>query len=503
MLNSEQRRQFFLELFDTDLSLINALNSKQCQLFLDAHSAVRGIINEQFNEANSKFPVSKADFILHKWLTSYCNSMVNEAKAKGYTLLLKKNVKPPIRRRNDTTNNVNAKSTFNQSDMNETDNSQDSLDIDQEKNKVTKAKAKEQAQLSKKKHETDNSQDSLDIDQEKNKVTKAKAKEHVQPSKKKNDANNAQDSLDIEQEKNDKVTETKAKGCAQQPKKKNVRPPIRRCNVNTNNVNDVKNTLDQSDMDDADNAQDSLDINQEKEKKVTKVKAKGDTDNTDNVQDSFGNNNSNNVTFDQDNTHKAANNSDTLTTIIDIHDNSSQNKSLTLTKNRSRKNIQPPIQSCIASKNKDQNNRILSDNVSSLLKNILHSSQKHGNIKNVEHNEQNTAILDEIGEDIEGFLLDFKAYAISKDWGNAYKRQVLDIFIDDHLRPWIRGLIKTKTTWADLKKSVVDRASASYKLVKVEFGKERKDNAKELALQIEIYNKNNEYDVKKATRTLS
>ncbi|CAG8491330.1 10165_t:CDS:2 [Dentiscutata erythropus] len=49
----------------------------------------------------------------------------------------------------------------------------------------------------------------------------------------------------------------------------------------------------------------------------------------------------------------------------------------------------------ITSKNKDQNNIIPSDNVSSSLKNILRSSQKHGNIKSVEHND--SGVLDEIG----------------------------------------------------------------------------------------------------------
>ncbi|CAG8497863.1 2344_t:CDS:1, partial [Gigaspora rosea] len=61
-LNSEQRCQFFLELFDMDPSLINALNSEQrhrlnfvliaidplfTESLLDARSAVLGIINEQ------------------------------------------------------------------------------------------------------------------------------------------------------------------------------------------------------------------------------------------------------------------------------------------------------------------------------------------------------------------------------------------------------------------------------------------------------------------------
>ncbi|CAG8796320.1 6898_t:CDS:2, partial [Gigaspora rosea] len=194
-----------------------------------------------FNEANSTFFVSEANFILHEWLTSYCNSMVNEAKAKGYTLAPKKNVKPPIRKCNDTTNNVNAKSILDQSDTDETDNLQDSLDIDQEKNKVTKAKAKEQKECQ---------------------------KWH---------------------------------------------------NGNTNSINI------ESDHD------------------------RNDTDEIDNAQDSFGDNN--NVTFNQDNIHKAAHNSDTLTTIIDVDDNSKYSSFFS----------------------------------------------KHDNIKNAEHNEQYSGVLDEIG----------------------------------------------------------------------------------------------------------
>ncbi|CAG8795242.1 5633_t:CDS:2, partial [Gigaspora rosea] len=212
-----------------------------------------------FNEANSTFPVSEADFILHEWLTSYCNSMVDQEKKKlmkqrqrGIHCYQKKNIKPPIRKCNDTTNNVNTKSILDQSDTDETDNLQDSLDVDQEKNKITKAKAKK-------------------------------------------------------------------------------------------------------------------------------------------------------LTFDQDNIYKAAHNSDTLTTVIDVDNNSSQDESLTLTKNRSRKNIQPLIRlrntkiKVIYDQDITNKNDIIpSDNVSLSLKNILRSSRKHNNIKNAEHNEQNSGVLDEI-----------------------------------------------------------------------------------------------------------
>ncbi|CAG8453508.1 6667_t:CDS:2 [Dentiscutata heterogama] len=175
-LNSEQRRQVFLVLIDADPSLPNELNSEQrCRLYavlvaidstlteplLDASSAIRGIVNgqgrafsssqflplsrqpkgkakevfEEFNEANPIFLVSEADFILRNWLTSYCNSMVGQekkkkianARAKGHALLLpKKNIQPPVRRRN--TSNVDIeKSIFDQDDTNEMiDHAQDS-----------------------------------------------------------------------------------------------------------------------------------------------------------------------------------------------------------------------------------------------------------------------------------------------------------------------------------------------------------------------------------------
>ncbi|RIB25577.1 hypothetical protein C2G38_2165569 [Gigaspora rosea] len=249
-LNSEQRHQVFLELFDTDPSLINALNSElyhrlysvliaidpsltESLLEFPKGSAMNPITfnkYENYKEAqkklkrtcstNSTLPVSKADFILHEWLTSYCNSM---AKAKGYTLPPKKNVKPHVRKCNITTNNVNAESILDQTETDETDNLQDSLDNDQEKNKLTKAKAKERVRTTTKKKKS-----------------------------------------------------------------------IKWHNGNMNSIN-IESDHDRS-----------------------------NTDKTDNAQDSFSDNN--NITFDKDNIHKAAHNSDTLTTVNDVDDNSSQDE---------------------------------------------------------------------------------------------------------------------------------------------------------------------------------
>nr|CAG8600212.1 263_t:CDS:2 [Entrophospora candida] len=65
-----------------------------------------GEVIKDFKEANSTFPISEADFILHEWLTSYCNSTVDQAKKKKIAeakeqglpppLPKKKNVRPPL-----------------------------------------------------------------------------------------------------------------------------------------------------------------------------------------------------------------------------------------------------------------------------------------------------------------------------------------------------------------------------------------------------------------------
>ncbi|CAB4485273.1 unnamed protein product [Rhizophagus irregularis] len=146
-LTSEERCHIFIALLNTDPSLPNALNTEQrrylysvliaidSSLLPDARSAVHGIMNEQndlhnraascftrgealsrqpngsvgevINDvANPTFPISETDFILHDWLTSYCNSMVDqikkkkivEAKNKGLPLPpKKKNIQPPSR----------------------------------------------------------------------------------------------------------------------------------------------------------------------------------------------------------------------------------------------------------------------------------------------------------------------------------------------------------------------------------------------------------------------
>ncbi|CAG8672596.1 25_t:CDS:2, partial [Cetraspora pellucida] len=165
--NSEQRHQLFLELFDTDPSLTNALNSEQhhrlyfvliaidpslTEPLLDARSAVRGMINEQFPKGSVMNPITfnkyenykeaqkkaKKDVQWHKFLKldkkQYLNfrsikkkKKVTEARTNEYTLpLKKKNVKPPIRRRNcNTNNNVNNGSTLDQNNIDNTDNAQD------------------------------------------------------------------------------------------------------------------------------------------------------------------------------------------------------------------------------------------------------------------------------------------------------------------------------------------------------------------------------------------
>ncbi|CAI2198753.1 7156_t:CDS:2, partial [Funneliformis geosporum] len=131
-LTSEERRQLFLALFDADPSLPNVLNSEQrhclysvliaidSSLLPYANNVICGVTNEQNDlrnraasrfsrgealSPNPTFPISEADFVLHDWLTSYCNSMVDQVKkqlvaeAKDKGLLppspKKKNVRPP------------------------------------------------------------------------------------------------------------------------------------------------------------------------------------------------------------------------------------------------------------------------------------------------------------------------------------------------------------------------------------------------------------------------
>nr|CAG8647366.1 14049_t:CDS:2 [Entrophospora candida] len=166
-LPAEQRQQLFLALFDADSTLPNVLNSEQRRrlytVLVTIDSSLvgpllntHGVTNEQesqwheflkldkkqylnfrndlrnraasrfsrgnpisrqpkgragevikdFKEANSTFPISEADFILHEWLTSYCNSTVDQAKKKKIAeakeqglpppLPKKKNVRPPL-----------------------------------------------------------------------------------------------------------------------------------------------------------------------------------------------------------------------------------------------------------------------------------------------------------------------------------------------------------------------------------------------------------------------
>ncbi|CAG8618116.1 7044_t:CDS:2 [Cetraspora pellucida] len=126
---------------------IHTLNS-----LLDARSTVHDVINKQFlrgislscqpkekaeeiikefNEVNSTFPVSEANFVLHDWLTSYFDQekkkRVTEAKMKGYALSPKKrNVQSSNRKYN--MNYVDVERTSIQSDTDKTyDNAQDSF----------------------------------------------------------------------------------------------------------------------------------------------------------------------------------------------------------------------------------------------------------------------------------------------------------------------------------------------------------------------------------------
>ncbi|CAB5205089.1 unnamed protein product [Rhizophagus irregularis] len=88
----------------------NDLHNRAASCFTRGEALSRqpnGSVGEVINDvANPTFPISETDFILHDWLTSYCNSMVDqikkkkivEAKNKGLPLPpKKKNIQPPSR----------------------------------------------------------------------------------------------------------------------------------------------------------------------------------------------------------------------------------------------------------------------------------------------------------------------------------------------------------------------------------------------------------------------
>ncbi|CAG8588643.1 2789_t:CDS:1 [Scutellospora calospora] len=161
------------------------------------------------------------------------------------------------------------------------------------------------------------------------------------------------------------------------------------------------------------------------------------------------------------------------------------------------------------------------------------------------------------GEDIEDFLFDFEMYAESKQWDNDRKKKVVGLHVSEGARQWIRELMKATTTWKDLKNLIVKAAKTKYQVeekvtklmrmkqeenesitryanrfesyanaikedvrtrekrkwfikglkreyrVKVEMNYPTDFNeAKVLALKIEMYEKDDDYDNQKAMKTL-
>ncbi|CAG8852378.1 27766_t:CDS:2, partial [Gigaspora margarita] len=264
--------------------------------------------------------------------------------ANGYMLSPKRrNVKPSIRKRSNNTNNVNIESAADQSDADETNNAHGSLgdnDHSVGQRKVTKAKANGYTLLSKKKN-VDPS-----IRRQNSNINNAVNIESAIDQHNTGKTNNTRDSL------GNNTTQAKANGYILQPKKKNVKPPIK--SHSTNNVVNIESTLNQ-----------------------------GITDETNN---SLGDN----VAYSQDNTDEIPHDSNTLTPALDafsytdLENITSQCDTLTLARNRLERKTQSPM--CLHNTNiednnqdttnidADQGNKIPTNNVSLSLKSILRSS---------------------------------------------------------------------------------------------------------------------------------
>ncbi|CAG8496257.1 7506_t:CDS:2, partial [Cetraspora pellucida] len=112
-LNAEQRCQFFIELFDLDPTLPNALNHEQChqlhsvliaiepslvESLLDARSAVRGIANKQFPRGFTMNPIKLSEY------ESYKESQKRIKKDVQWNEFLKLDKKQYLNFRNDLRN---------------------------------------------------------------------------------------------------------------------------------------------------------------------------------------------------------------------------------------------------------------------------------------------------------------------------------------------------------------------------------------------------------------
>ncbi|CAG8467327.1 3991_t:CDS:10 [Racocetra fulgida] len=494
-LSSEQRRQFFLELFDTDPSLLNALNHEQhrrlysvliainpsfMEPLLDARSTVRDMINKQHNSStnnivnfDSALDQSDAEETdnAHNSLSDDDNNSTYELLIVGYTLLLKRrNVKP--RKCSNNINNVNIESATNQSD---TDNAHNYLG-DNDNNGVqenVEAIANRYTLLSKKinikpsiikynsstnnivnidsaldqsdAEETDNAHDFLSDDDNNgtyellivaiqakaNGYTLSPKRRNVKPSirKRSNNTNNVNIKSAAEQSDagetdnaydflgdNDHTTQAKANRYTLRPKKKNVKPSIRRQN---SNINNIESAIDQCNR--ATQAKANGYMLRPKKKNVKSPIRRHNTNNV-NIESALGQSdadetNNSLIAYGQDNTDEIPHDSNTLTPAInafsytDLENITSQSDTLTLARNRLERKTRSPM--CLHNTNiednnqdttnidADQVNKISANNVSPLKSVIRSSVQKRNDIKKTEYNAQNSGALNDISKNTE------------------------------------------------------------------------------------------------------
>ncbi|CAG8682343.1 768_t:CDS:2 [Gigaspora rosea] len=130
-------------------------------------------------------------------------------------------------------------------------------------------------------------------------------------------------------------------------------------------------------------------------------------------------------------------------------------------------------------------------------------------------------------ESIESFMSDYEGYVAMKDWDDAKKRLVIGLYIAQPLRDWVRNIVETKNTWAEVKANILTSAKAKYHTKeKIEYlmnikqkddesvlsyanrfaacaNKEKYpeiyEETEEWAIKIEKFEKSDEFDLKKAS----
>ncbi|KAF0443711.1 hypothetical protein F8M41_003531 [Gigaspora margarita] len=67
-----------------------------------------------------------------------------------------------------------------------------------------------------------------------------------------------------------------------------------------------------------------------------------------------------------------------------------------------------------------------------------------------------------ISESIDNFVADFEGYAAMKDWNEAKMRLVVGLYVAEPLREWVRDIVQGNTDWADVKAAILKSAKAKY-----------------------------------------